>query len=76
MNDYELHAVIIKKPIDLNEAKLIASRIINNKNRKFFRETSESYRFRNLPKQKFIKTSFRTKIINPQISLVFGQLNE
>lgn len=76
MNNYDLHAVIFKKPIDLNEAKLIASKIINNKNRRFFRETNDSYRFRNLSKQKFIQTSFRTKIINPQLSLIFGQLNK
>lgn len=74
MNNYQLHAVIIKKPIELNEAQMIASKIINNKNRKFFRETNDSYRFRNISKQKFIKKSFRTKIINPKISLIFGQL--
>lgn len=76
MTNYELHAVIIKKPFDLDEAKLIASNIINNKNRKFYRETDNSYRFRNLPKQKFIASSFRTKIINPYLSLVFGKLKE
>lgn len=74
MSNYQLHAVVIKKPIDLKEAQQIASSIIDNKNRKFYRETESSYRFRNIPKTKFIKKSFRTKIINPEISLIFGAL--
>lgn len=71
---YELHAVIIKKPITLEKAKKIAEDIIKDKNKTFYRETSESYRFRNIPKTKFIESSFRTKIINPTTSLVFGKL--
>lgn len=66
----ELHAVIIKKPVSLDDAKKEASKIIKNK--KFFRETNSSYRFRNIPKQKFEKKSFRTEIINPNLSLIFG----
>jgi len=70
----QLHAVIIKKPINLNDAIKISSEIINNKNRNFYRETNSSYRFRNIPKTKFISKSYKTKIINPQISLIFGLL--
>lgn len=71
---YELHTIVIKKPIELNEAQKIASDIINNKNRKFYRETDSSFRFRNIPKTKFLKKSFRTKQITPNISLIFGKL--
>ena len=59
---YVLHAVIIKKPVELDEAQKIASEFID-KSRKFYRETNSSYRFRNIPKTKFIKKSFRTKKI-------------
>lgn len=71
---YELHAVIFKKPFDLEEAKKIAQDIIKNKNRQFYRETKTSYRFRNISKQKFIKKSFRTKKVNDNISIIFGKL--
>ena len=67
----ELHAVIIKKPIALGEAKRISKDFIK-KDVDFFRETSESYRFRNIPKTKF--KSFRTKVVNDKISLIYGDL--
>lgn len=72
---YGLHAVIIKKPIELDEAKRIASDIIKDKTKSFYRETSTSYRFRNIPKQKFQSKSFRSKKIRGKpITLVFGAL--
>lgn len=71
---YHLHAVIIKKPVKLIKAKQEASEIINNDNRKFYRETNESYRFRNIPKTKFIKSTFRSKPINKNITLVYGKM--
>jgi hypothetical protein len=67
----ELHAVIIKKPIELNDAKEIAKHFIPS-NKKFYRETESSYRFRNIPKTQFKKGSFRTKIINDNVSIVLG----
>ena len=70
---YEIHAVIIKKSIPFEEARKIASEIINNPNRKFYRETESSYRFRNIPKQQFNKKTFRSKKINENITLVFGE---
>jgi len=72
-NNYELHAVIIKKPIKFNEAKNLAQKFIKDKNKSFFRETDQSYRFRNIPKTKF--SEFRTKHINEYISLVYGKLS-
>jgi len=73
---YALHAVLIDKTIPLEEATKISQEIINNKNRKYYRETTNQYRFRNISKQKFIKKSFRSKRINDQIVLVFGNLKE
>ena len=67
----ELHAVIIKKPISLEKARNIASQYITNKNRNFYRETTTSYRFRNIPKSKL--TNFKAKKINKDITLVYGE---
>ena len=67
-----LHAVIVKKPFDLNKAREIARDVMKSNKDKFMRETSTSYRFRSLPKTKF--SSFITKVINPNVSLIFGNL--
>lgn len=73
---YALHAVIITET-PLNKAKIIASDIIKNNNRKFYRITeSGSIRFRNLAKTYFNDKTFRTKIINKNVSLVFGDLKD
>ena len=72
----ELHAVIVNKDLKLTKAKKIAKDIINNDKRKFYRETTDSYRFRNIPKQKFVQTSFRSKPINKNVILVFGKLKK
>ena len=66
----ELHAVIIHKPITLEKAREIASEFIKNKNRNFYRETKNSYRFRNLPKSRF--SNFKSKKINKDITLIYG----
>jgi hypothetical protein len=71
---FELHAVIVKKPISKEEAIKIGQSVVKSKSKKFVRETSESFRFRNIPKQKFEAKSFKTKKINPQISMIFGRL--
>jgi hypothetical protein len=67
----ELHAVIIRKPITLEKAREIASEYINNKKRNYYRETNSSYRFRNIPKQKF--KSFKSKKINKVVTLIYGE---
>ena len=67
----ELHAVIIRKPITLEKAREIANEFIKNKNRNFYRETTTSYRFRNLPKSRF--SNFKAKKINKDITLVYGE---
>jgi hypothetical protein len=68
--EYELHAIIVHKPFPLDQARGIARDIMKSKKDKFMRETSTSYRFRNIPKTKF--ANFFTKVLNPQVSLVFG----
>jgi len=70
---YELHAVIVHKPVDVEVAKEESKKFINN-DRNFFRETKSSYRFRNIPKQKFQKRSFKSKKLNDGLTLVYGKL--
>ena len=72
-NGYALHAVLIKKSVPLEKAKEHAQEIMKNK-KQFYRETKNQYRFRNIAKTKFIKKTFKSKKINPDITLVFGQL--
>jgi len=69
---WELHAVIISKVIPLEKAKKMAQDIIKDKSKTYYRETEESYRFRNIPKTKF--KAFRTKVINPNVSLIYGEM--
>lgn len=69
-----LHAVIVKKPMLLGLARKKAQEFIKNRDRRFYRETEDSYRFRNLPKEHF--KDFRTLKINNEITLVLGHLNE
>jgi hypothetical protein len=69
---YQLHAVIISKEIPLERAKEIAQGIIKNPDKTFYRETKDSYRFRAKPKQEFDPKSFRSKVINNDITLIMG----
>ena len=67
----ELHAVVIRKPITIEKAREIASEYIDSKKKSFYRETNSSFRFRNIPKQKF--KSFKSKKINKDITLIYGE---
>lgn len=71
---WAIHTVIIDKSIPFEEALNSFHNIINNPKKKYYRVTKNSYRFRNIPKTKFIKTTFRTKKVNKDISIVFGVL--
>jgi hypothetical protein len=75
MSNYNLHAVIIKKNIDLNEAKRISKEFIRG-NKHFYRETENSYRFRNYPKTYFKPKSYRSKKINDDITLIYGDVKK
>ena len=70
---YKLHAIIVDKSIPLPKAKKIGKEIMN-KPTGFIRETSTSHRIRAIPKEKFVKSSFRSKPINKDVTLVFGKL--
>lgn len=70
---YELHAVIISRDVPLEHAKQIAREFIPS-TRHYYRTTKNSYRFRNIPKTKFDKETFRTKVINNDVSLIYGNI--
>jgi hypothetical protein len=72
-----LHAIILHKPkFKTKEQSLnYALKHFPNENIKgFVRETENSFRVRVVPKTQFIKTSYVSKIINPNTTLVFGKL--
>jgi hypothetical protein len=73
-NMFELHAVLINNKYPIEEAREMAKKFIKNKRRKFYRETKNTYRFKNLDKKYFVKGSFRTKKINDDISLIYSEL--
>lgn len=70
---YALHAIIISNKVPYPDA-LKSAQSITKKKKIFMRATEESYRFRNIPKTKFVQSSFRSKVVNPDITLVFGKL--
>jgi hypothetical protein len=70
---WQLHAVVINKNMfSKAEADKMAKDIIKNSSRNFMREEGNSYRYRNISKQKFSK--FRSKIVKDGLDLVFGYL--
>jgi hypothetical protein len=69
---WDLHAVIVHKPYELEKARQEANKIMKTNKNKFMRETKDSYRFRNISKQKF--NQFRTQVVNPNISMIWGKL--
>ena len=72
-----LHAVIAKKPAYKTKEQALkeAHHMFPEENQKtFVRETDSSFRIRIVPKTKFIKTEYVTKVVNPNLSLVFGKL--
>ena len=73
---WALHVVIIKKPCSKADLERYRHDFIENKKLTFIRETEKEFKLRNIPKTKFIRTSYRTKTINPKISLVYGKLKK
>ena len=71
-----LHDVVIKKPMELGEAQELAQSVIRDKKKTFYRETEDSYRFRNIPKTRFKLDSFKSKVINEKLTLIFGHLKQ
>lgn len=71
-----LQAVVVNKELGIVEAGRLFNEITQNTHKQnfFYRITDQSYRFRNIPKTRFVRTSFRTKKLNEDVSLVFGHL--
>ena len=70
-----LHAVVIDKSVGLSNALKMFHKISQSK-KKGYLETEDSFRFKNIDKNKFDPTTFRSKKINDQVTLVFGHLKE
>ena len=73
-DNYALHAIIFKKPNNIQTVIEHSQQFTHKKSIPFIRETNTSFRVRNIPKTKFISKTFRTKKINKEISLIFGEL--
>ena len=77
MNSLVLHAVIMHKPKYKSKEqafKKADEMFPNEKLKGFVRETDSSFRVRVRPKTKFDKTSYVSKKITPDITLVWGYL--
>ena len=72
---YALQKVQIRNDIPLVEAEKHYKNITKKKPRKV-RETANFYQFRYLPPTKFEKRSFRTKVVNDNIHMIFGKLKQ
>lgn len=68
---YAIHSVIVKKAVPKEEAIQMAEDILKKKKFKMT-ELKNTYRFRNIAKTKF--QEYRSKKINKNITLVFGEL--
>ena len=71
-----MHAIIVKKQNGVSSKE--KARQIGHKYHNhipgFVRETSTSFRVRVVPKTKFNRKTFRTKLINKDVSIVYGKL--
>jgi len=76
-NKLILHAIICHKPHFKSKDQSLSYAIQHFPNehiKGFTRETESSFRVRVYPKTMFKKTSFVSKVINPNVTLVFGKL--
>jgi hypothetical protein len=74
--EYYLQAVIVRKPISLEDAKTWSQHYIKNYKRTYYTESNECYTFRNLAKVYFVKDSLKFKKINDVVTLVYGTLTQ
>jgi hypothetical protein len=72
--NFALHAIVFKKPYNPENVIIDSQPYLKKKGIPFIRETEHSYRVRNIPKTKFDKDTYRTKVINEDISLIYGEL--
>lgn len=74
-----LHAIVLHKPKFKSKEQSLSYALKHFPNehiKGFVRETDSSFRVRVVPKTKFIKTSYVSKIISPDSTLVFGKLKK
>ena len=71
-----LHVVEISNNIPLEQARKKAQEYIKDPKKKYYRETKNFYRFRNISKQKFKPKTYYSKKLNDDIILVFGELKD
>lgn len=71
---WALHSVIVHKNVPFETAQKYAMDIINDPTKTYYRIDSDSYRFRNYPKTYFDSKTFKSKVVNKNITLVFGEL--
>jgi hypothetical protein len=77
MNKLVLHAIVMHKPKYKSKEqsfKKADEMFPNEKLKGFVRETDSSFRVRVRPKTRFDKTSYISKKISPDITLIFGYL--
>jgi hypothetical protein len=72
---YAIQSILVSNTVPLEKAKEHYEHITEKKPRKV-RQTKHFYRFRVIPTTKFEKGSFRTKIINDTIRIVFGNIKD
>lgn len=65
-----MHAIVIDKKIPFKEAQKTAWDIMKS-HKKFYREETNTWRFRVNPKQMFKK--FRSHPVNNDITIIFGE---
>ena len=73
---YALHTVEIPNNLNITQAKEEAQKYIKDKKKKYYRETKNYYRFRNISKQKFKPKTFRSKKLENDVILVYGELKD
>jgi ABC-type antimicrobial peptide transport system ATPase subunit len=71
---YVINSVIVSRTIPLEKAREMAQKFIKNPNKTYYRLTENSIRFRDYPKTQFDSSTFRTKVINKDISIIYGKL--
>ena len=72
-NHFTIHAVKVSKSVGLVEANKIAADILK-KDKPFMKEMKNVYSFRNISKQKFIPSTYRTRKLNKNVKIIFGEL--
>ena len=75
-NNFVIHRVNVSTTIPFQEALKHAQDILKTKRQFKEKIVGNSYHFRNIVKTKFIKNSFRSKKVNPNITVVFGNLKD